>query len=101
MKKKAYSVYLRGPVRAFVERRIRDEKHPYKGFSEYCEAAIFYDMLAGLPHALLADLMGRPEWSREKLMNELSEQAASGDLPKGWIEDRIRKMLKDPPEKPS
>lgn len=95
MKKKAYSVYLTDSARAYVQRRIDDESHPYRGFSDYVEAAIFYDLIAGLPHPLLSDLMGRPEWSRKKLFEELLEKAAEGDLPEGWVKDRIQALVSD------
>lgn len=93
MKKKSYPVYLSGEARGFAQRRIDDEAHPYEGFSAYAEAAILYDMIVGLPHALLSDLMARPDRLRRKLIEELMEKSSAGELPEGWVKDRIRSLV--------
>lgn len=75
-KKKAVSVYLRNPVRKFIEGRLKDKKYPYRTLSHYLEAMALLDEAGGVPHQFLSDIVNRPEWAREELLAELRKKIA-------------------------
>ncbi len=83
------TVYLPASLMPFVQRRLDHEEFAYESLSDYLSALILWDILMGLPHSVLSDLMAKPERVREKIVEKLDAEP----VPPPWMRSRFEEMI--------
>lgn len=80
-----------------IEHRWRDQEYP--SITAYIIGLIAFDLSCKRPHSVTAELMRKPQYTRDIILKEICDAYDTKEtLPGGWFLMRMKQLAKEDPE---